>query len=114
MRNKYLDLEGNVVERDPDSFPYSYDPYVIYKSPEHKKDDICYYHDRIVQCYYTNEEIESAKKSLGIEYVHWKDPLEVGKFLSILMSKQLIVTAITEGANYGTGYPYWIIYVQDK
>lgn len=119
--NLFLDIHGKPVKRTPWQFPYSYDPYVIFKSEFFTPKDNPYYHDRIEYCYYSREEQDNALEQIrlkryGAEYERfsWKNPSHVENFLSILMNKAVRCTAITEGANYSTGYPYWIVYVQDK
>ena len=120
MQSQYLDVKGNPVKRTRDKFPYSYDPYVIYQRPEFKESDLTFYSDRVEHCYFTREEQDKALEKMGLkryggswERFSWKNPSQVQEYLSILMNKPILVTAITEGANHATGYEYWIVYVQE-
>ena len=56
----FLDIYGKPVERTPWQFPYSYDPYVIYKSELFTPEDNAYDHDRIEYCYYSRKEQDKA------------------------------------------------------
>lgn len=116
---KYRDLEGNIVERNPKEHPYSYDPYVLYKSPDYKKTDCSYYSDRVMHCCFEKAEIDNALNQMGLksygaswETMSWKNPEQVECFMSILLKKKVKCTAIMEGCNYGNGYPYWLVYIQ--
>lgn len=124
MQKRYLDIEGNFVKKTQDEFPYSYDPYVIYYSHYFEKSDLvflsdkingsCYaspFYNRIVRC---NALEKMGLKEFGtsFERISWRNPLQVQKYLSILMKKPVYVTAITEGAYGRNGNPYWIIYVK--
>ena len=45
----YFDLDGNPIERTPQTHPYSYEEFVVFKSQDFKTDDIAVYHDRMLQ-----------------------------------------------------------------
>lgn len=118
--SNYRDLEGNIVKRNREEYPYSYEPYVIYKNSDFKKTDTAYYSDRVEHCYFTNDEIENALIQLGLqrygsscERMSWKNENHVTRLMSILLKKDVKCTAILEGCNYGNGYPYWLVYIQD-
>lgn len=118
---KYLDLQGNIVERNPIEHPYQYDPYVIYKDSDFDGTENSYYSDRVMHCYFEKQEINDALDQMGLkpygpswETMSWKNPDQVGRFLSILLKKHMRCTAIMEGCNYANGYPYWIAYMQEK
>lgn len=117
---KYIDLKGNIVERNPVEFPYTYEPYVIYKSPDYRENDCAYYSDRVMHCYFNEDEIVNALSQMGLkpygaewERMSWKNPRHVEDFMSILLKKKVKCTAIMEGCNYGNGYPYWLAYIQE-
>lgn len=114
-QNKYLDIGGNIVERDPVEYPYSYDPYVLYKCGTYKETDTPYYSDRVRQW----SEFNNALSQIGLkpygapyERMSWKNPKQVAQVMSILLKKKVECTAIMEGANYYNGSPYWIVYVR--
>lgn len=116
---KYLDLKGNIVKRNPVEYPYSYNPYVIYKADDYKESDLPYYNDRVIDSYYTSQEIDNALSQMGLkrygahwERLSWTNPEQIGRFMSILMKKNVICTAIMQGCNYGNGNPYWLVYIR--
>lgn len=115
-----VDIFGNPVERSREKFPYSYDPVVIFKLACFKKEDTSHYSDRIDGTYFTCEERDKALKKIGkkqfgdeSERFSWRNPCDVERYLSILMEKNVKVTAITEGANPTTGNLYWIVYIHN-
>lgn len=115
--NEYLDIRGNIVDRNPVEYPYSYDPYVLYKCETYKETDTSYYSDRVQQ--WSKQEFNNALSQMGLkpygapyERMSWKNPEQVGQLMSILLKSKVECTAIMEGANYYNGYPYWIVYVR--
>lgn len=119
--SEYVDLNGNIVKRNRIEYPYSYDPYVIYKGSDFHKTDTPYYSDRIEHCYFTAEEFENALSQAGLkrygaswesDRMSWKNSDHVTRLMSILLKKDVKCTAILEGCNYGNGYPYWLVYIR--
>ena len=119
LDNKYVDLDEKTVERNS----YYYKPYVVYKSTDF------YCKESLVACIYSNqieyfccnpEKCRHALEELGLvkkdsyKYFSWKDPNQVQAYLSILLGKCIFVTAIMQACDYGDGYPYWMIYIQDS
>ncbi len=114
-RNKYKDLDGNFIEKNPIIKPYTYEPYVIYKSDLYKSSDISFYSDRIIDSIYAKkEQYENLIKTMNCKNFSWKDPLQVEAIMSTFMNMDLKCTAIMKGANVATGNPYWIVYMQKK
>jgi hypothetical protein len=106
----YVDLRGNPVKRDKSTYPYSYDPYVIWKG-DHDKNDSAVYSDRLMQWDFTK--FNRCRKEVwgdqGQLFFNSKKE-DIEKFLSLYFNEDIKLTAIMEGANLASGYPYWIFY----
>lgn len=112
---KYCDLEGNIVENNPMEYPYSYDPYVIYKSSDYKPTDVPFHCWEVM--YSIKEEVDKALNQMGLkrfgpswEHLSWEVPQQVERFMGILMKQNITCTAIVK-CCYGDGNPYWIVYL---
>ena len=125
----YTDIDGKPIARTPVEYPYSHDPYLIFKAKDFNKEtDRALYSDCIIHYHYSEEEINAAseivqsKHSLdfhswhypNIAYVHtlWNNPKYVEEFLSILMKKEVKCTAILRGVYFTNGYPIWTVYIR--
>lgn len=116
---KYRDLEGNIVERNPIEYPFSYEPYVLFKSLDYQKTDREFCSDLVEHFNFTEQEIDSALNQMGFKNsgtsekrISWKNPQQVERLMSILLKKNVKCTAIMEVCNCDHGYPYWIVYIQ--
>lgn len=114
----YVDIEGKIVNRNPMEYPYSYNPFVIYKSNDYKNTDTPYYYDRILSKF-KKEDINNALDKIGLKMygpemirMSWKNPYHVEQFVSILFKRTVKCTAIMEGCKFFDGYKYWIVYIQ--
>ncbi len=117
--NEYVDLDGTTVTRISS---YYYKPIVIYKDPHFNKEQLvaCFYSNGI-EYLYCSRKRECVLKELGLksyggsytERFSWDNPSHVQAYLSVLMGKCIFVTAIMKACDYGDGYPYWMIYIQD-
>lgn len=113
----YVDLQGNPVERTPETHPYSYDAYVTYKSEEFQTTDHWVYHDRMMQWdwgkYHAAAETVWPVKTCP-HYFDGKNAKDIEKFLSIYFDKKVKLTAIMKGCNVSNGYPYWIFVYREE
>lgn len=112
---KYRDLDGNIVRVNPMEKPYSYDTYVIYKSPFFKKTDAKYYFGSGPE---KSEKVVNALSQMGLklygaayERLCCESPKQVETFLSIIMGRKVKCTAITKGC-FGDGNPCYTAYIQ--
>lgn len=113
----YLDLNGNPIKRTPSEYPYSYDEYVLYKSPDFKQTDTMVYSDRLLQ--WNWQAFEKAVSEVWPEtphsqYFSGKKPQDINRFLNLYLGKEVKLTAVLQGCNWGNGYPYWIFAYRDE
>jgi len=106
--------DGNPVERDIYSHPYSYDPYVILKIANEYEH--CDYSDRLMQLDSENYN-ELCKKHFGNRGQVWDDidPSKIEAFLrDYHENKDLKLIGIMKGCNVSNGFPYWIFMYNAK
>lgn len=109
----YLDLYGKPVKRTRDEYPYSYDPYVTWKSREVDLKEITgtVYSDRLLQWGY-NKTRTLMKKHFGTQgdYYSGREPKKIESFLAEYMGHDITLIAVQEGCNVSNGYPYWVFH----
>ena len=114
MVRRFVDLDGRRVKKTPRDYPYSYDPFVIYKGDDlNIEEDDSFYSDRL-SLWYDCERMRELKEKYSIEHgdYFWAyNPIEkLDKFLSDLMRISAKITAIVQYCNISNGYPYWLVY----
>lgn len=107
----YLDLSGRPVERTPQSHPYSYSEYVLYKSEKFEQKDHMVYHDRMLQ--WDSVAFSKAVREVWPDKPHsqmfsGKKPSDINRFLNLYFGKEVVLTAVLQGCNVGDGFPYWV------
>lgn len=116
--NGFVGINGEPVERTPVEYPYSYDPYVLHKSPDCDPRNSCIvYSDRMMQWNY--DKYMNCIKMMPEEdqagqMFHHASLRGVSLFLSYYYVKVCNCTAILEGCNVSNGYPYWIFYYTEE
>lgn len=112
----YVDINGRPVTRNPLRYPYSFDPYVIYKAEDFDpKIDSSVYSDRVTNLFYSKQEIYEARRQVTNDPyrdISWSNPEQVSKFMTILEKKSVRCTAIIQECNWSNGYPYWRVYLR--
>ena len=110
------DLYGKPVERTPFSHPYSFDPYVIWKSEEFNINKIysAEYSDRMLDWDIHKFE-KCTKEVFGNEgqFFNDRNPEDIEKFLIKYLGHDLKLIAIEKCCNFCNGYPYWIFYYEN-
>lgn len=109
----YVDMNGFPVERPKTQYPYSYDPFRIYKRNWDSNDEVVY-SDRLFQ--WDSEKYERLTKEVfgnSGQYFTNRYPEEIEQFLQRYFNRRILLTGIMEGCNVGNGYPYWIFYYKD-
>lgn len=110
---QYVDWEGNPVERTPDEYRYSYDPYVI----EKRKDDFqhCIYSDRLLQWDFAKHD-RLCEKHFGNKGQLWNNR-SFDKIEAFLRdwheNPNLRLVGVMEGCNVSNGFPYWVFMYDD-
>ena len=111
----YVDLNGKEVKRTPIDYPYNYDEYVVWKSKDFNKDNYsAVYSDRLVQ--WDRKKYNSCKQAIfkdkGYRF-NGKNPKLINQFLNMYFDKEIKLTAILQGCNQWSGFPYLIFLYEE-
>lgn len=109
----FVDRYGNPVEKDRYTYPYSYDPYVVYKKDDRIKESVkgCVYSDRLFQWDSSKFNSLSRKYFNNERQMDWseRNPKDIEKFLIEYHElENLELIGILNGCNVSNGYPYWV------
>jgi len=85
--------------------PYSYSEFYIFRTG--KKHDDAFYSDRMHQ--WDAAAWERAWKKVPRRFDQMS-PSDASKWMTEYMGKPVTVTALAEGCNASSGYPYWIVW----
>lgn len=110
----HCNLDGNSVKKTRAEYPYSYDAYVIWQNNYQKDKSQTVYSDRLKQWDWEkyNNCCETVWHNQG-QYFDQRTPEDIEKFLCLYFDKQIKLTAITQGCNVSSGYPYWVFYYEE-
>ncbi len=113
VSNGYVDLNGNPVKKTKREYPYSYDPYVVWKNDYVEGKSNTVYSDRLLQWDYKKFE-ECCMDVWGNHRQGFNDrtPEDIEKFLCKYFGKEVKLTVIMECCNVSNGYPIWIFYYE--
>lgn len=114
--SRFVDLNGKPIERTPLSYPYNYDEYVIWKDEIFNEEECsAVYSDRLFQWDYEkyNKCCQEVFKNQGQQFYE-REPKEIEKFLGMYFEKEIKLTAITQGCNQSSGYPYWVFFYKES
>lgn len=112
--SSYYDIYGHPVQKTKDEYPYSYDTFVIWKKEYRKNKSQTVYSDRLKQ--WDAEKYNNCCQTVWDnhgQYFDRRTPEEIERFLSLYLEKRIKLTAITQGCNVSSGYPYWVFYYED-
>lgn len=112
---RFCDINGTPVKHTPFTDPYSYDSYVIWKSPDFEEADCCVYHDRMMSWNW-DKFAEACHRVWGNggQMFHNRHPKDIEKFLSLYFDKDVELTLVMQGCNVSNGYPYWVFGYKEK
>lgn len=117
-RPEYKNIRGERIIHTPDKFPYSFDPYCIFKDSEYDetdpKDIKQVFTDRMKQWDIKLYEY-CCKKVFGktIDCFSAIPSEMVQDFISNYFTKSVKILGLEIGCNVSNGYPYWIIYYKE-
>lgn len=112
-RIDYVDMNGFPVERPKRKYPYSYDPFRVYKR-NWSPNDISVDSDRLFEWdsekfnRLSNEIFGNTGQNFSNRY-----PELIQKFLCQYFDRQILLTGIMECCNVGNGYSYWTFYYKE-
>lgn len=111
----FINLNGRPIERTPFSHPYNYDEYVCWIDESFNRDKCeAVYSDRLYQWDY--EKYHKCCKEVfknQAQYFDKRNPEEIEEFLSMYFEKNIKLTAVVQGCNQATGYPYWVFFYEE-
>lgn len=110
MGSQFVDLDGNEIKRNPFSHPYNYDEYVIWKDENFNNEKYsAVYSDRLYQ--WDSEKYNRCCQEVFAnkgQQFYQREPKEIEKFLSMYFEERIKLTAVMQGCNQSSGFPYWI------
>lgn len=111
--SQFVDLDGKPVRKTPFSNPYNFDDYVEWKG-NYRRGDAAVYSDRLWQ-WDTAKYKECYQDVFGSEGQKFsgRNPSGIEKFLSLYFGKNVTLTAILQGCNVSSGFPYWVFYYRE-
>lgn len=110
----YTRLDGTPVSRNKIEYPYSYDPYVQWKTDENEKWDSVVYSDRLLLWDFNKFNVccQQVFGDKGQSFSN-REPEKIEKFLSLYFDCSIKLIIIQEGCNVSNGYPYWIFHFKN-
>ena len=106
-----VDLAGNPVARTQSDHPYSYDEFVVYKNDLYRKDDGAMCSDRMRDwnpAKFRRCVAMTWPRTPDSQVFHGKKPKDVQAFIRRYLDENVVLTAILQGCNKSSGYPYWV------
>lgn len=101
-------LPENII-KDKATYPYTYDPFIIYFNDKTKKEAITsLYTDRLLQWDYAKHD-ELCMKHFGDKRQYWdvRDNKKIEAFLSDWVGKKVTLIANIQYVDMSNGYPLW-------
>lgn len=104
----YFGLDGRMIQRTPIDYPYSYDEYLLWRHDYHKDKSKTVYSDRLYQ-WDSKKYDKCCEEIFGNhgQYFDDRNPKDINKFLNMYLGKEVKLTAVLQGCNRSTGYPFW-------
>lgn len=113
--NHRMNIHGERVQRTSREYPYSYDPFLVYKDPTWADTDTVVYSDRLEE--WDSASYDRCWKEVWDDpgqYFSGRTPIDIEKFLQLYFEDSALkLTGIEEGCNVGSGYPFWVFYIKE-
>lgn len=106
--SRYRWCRPNERNLTKETAPYAYSDHYLWGEPEVGSDTI--YSDRLAQ--WDREAWKRACEEVPKQFDQFSND-DADRFMSAYYGRQIKVSALAEGCNVSTGYPYWIISCQD-
>lgn len=105
----YVDEHGNAVERTPQTNPYNYDSFLMWRGGANKEANGCVYSDRLFQWDHEKHD-RLCQKHFGNRGQYW-DNRDIEKIEAFLRDynddPKLKLIYIMQCCNQSSGYPCW-------
>lgn len=114
LEEEYVDLNNKPIKRNPHSYPYSYDTFKVWDNGYCKEKSHSLYSDRMWQWNYEKFDkcCEMVFGNSG-QMFYDRTPEDINSFINLYLGKEVRLTAILQGCNVSTGFPYWV-FVYEK
>lgn len=113
--NHRMNIHGERVQRTSREYPYSYDPFLVYKAPTWADTDTVVYSDRLEE--WDSDLYDQCRKEVwgdSGQYFSGRTPRDIESFLQLYFKDPALkLTGIEEGCNVGNGYPFWVFYMKE-
>lgn len=109
-----VNIKGELVEKTPDKYPYSYEAFMKWKKDYQRTDEVVY-SDRLISWDY--DKYNKCSKAIWGNTRQTFDmrlPKQIEAFLSMYFNKCIILTGIEQCCNVSSGYPIWIFYYREN
>lgn len=106
---KYQEFLPQNIAKPQASYPYTYDPFLIFFNEEAKKEATdSIYTDRLLQWDWEKHN-KLCRKHFGNEGQYWsqRDPKKIEAFLCDWTGKRIVLVANIQCVNVSNGYPLW-------
>ena len=104
--DRYRWVEPNRDNRTKEEWPYSYSDHYLWGAPG--KDHHAVYSDRLGQ--WDGDAWKRACAAVPKKSLSQFSQSDADKFMSAYYGKPIKVSALAEGCNVSSGYPYWILW----
>lgn len=112
---RFVDLDGNPINKTPYSNPYRYDSFVVWQDKDFDKGKCnSVDSDRLYQ--WDSEKYNKCRKEVFNDkgqYFYQADSNKIEKFLSLYFEKEIKLTAVVQNCNVSSGFPYWTFFFED-
>lgn len=112
----YREFAFDGLNRSPEDYPYTYDPYFIQGDRKSTEGCNAVYDDRMRQWDY--DKFRDAKlfaygSQNGDYWMRYASPHQMSDFMSRYYNRPIRVYGLAEGCRQDNGYPYWIVYFKE-
>ena len=113
-RSLFVDINGNPIKRTPFTDPYSYEEYVIWKGEYDTQNSDAVCSDRLLQWDYEKYQrcCNAIFGNTG-QMFNDREPKQIEQFLSLYFEQKIKLTAIMQGCNHASGFPYWVFFYEN-
>ena len=106
-------IYGELVSRTISAYPYSFDPVATFKRDWKETDNVVFSDKLMDEDYDRFGECCMAVFQNKSQSFDRRDTLDINRFLSMYLGKDVLLTGIEICCNVSNGYPYWAFYYRE-